>query len=277
MNHQYIPQAAQGQESRTCLINDNILRRDPQADNLAASKSLPPSRDVSPLGLPTVDSTRPLIPRKPLASNQCSARLPSQNPAVEIGHRRAHVIRNWWMEIAACFLIFAALTAIVPTMYPHQGKPLPQWPYLISVNSLISIYVVVPKCTILLVTIEGLDQLKWRWFLERRPLDDLVTYDQATRGPLGALSLLWRLRLRHPLSSAGALITLAVLTIDPFTQQIIHYYDCSPPLVGLQASIPRTNVILQRPRSTTLSPSEDTMKLRNSLNAGILSRDKPVS
>lgn len=240
MKHQYILQAAPGQETRACLINDNTWRRDPQVDKLAASKSLPPSRDVSPLCHPTVDSARLLIPRKPLASNQCSARLPSQSPAVEISHRRAHVIRNWWMEIAACLLFFTALTAIVATLYPHQGKPLPQWPYQISVNSLISIYVVVLKGTILLVTAEGLGQLKWRWLLERRPLDDLVTYDQATRGALGALSHLWRLRLRHPLSSAGALITLAVLTIDPFTQQIIHCYDCSLPLVGLQASIPRT-------------------------------------
>ena len=245
MNHQYIPQAAQGQESRTCLINDNILRRDPQADNLAASKSLPPSRNVSPLGHPTVDFTRLLIPHKPLASNLCSARLLSQNPAVEIGHRRAHVIRNWWMEIAACFLFFAALTAIVATMYTHQGKPLPQWPYQISVNSLISIYVVVFKGTILLMTAEGLGQFKWRWFLERRPLDDLVTYDQATRGPLGALSLLWRLRLRHPLSSAGALITRCsdnrsiytinnlLLRLQPTSRWVASSNssnECSPPM-----------------------------------------------
>jgi len=55
-------------------------------------------------------------------------------------------------------------------------------------------------------------------------LEDLSKYDQATRGPLGALILLWRLRQRHPLSSAGALITLLILVVDPFTQQIIHYH-----------------------------------------------------
>jgi len=48
------------------------------------------------------------------------------------------------------------LIAIIITLRPHQDKPLPQWPYNISVNSLISIYVVILKGAVLLVTAEGL-------------------------------------------------------------------------------------------------------------------------
>lgn len=171
--------------------------------------------------------------------------------------RRAHVVKNWWMEISACVLSQVALIAIIVTLQPLKGQPLPQWPYQISVNTLISIYVLVLKATILFVTAEGLGQLKWRWLQRDRPLDDLVKYDQATRGPLGALNLLWKLRLRHFLSSAGAAVALVVLTVDPFTQQIIHYYDCSVPIVGLQASVPRTNVHFQRNMTEDNSTNDD--------------------
>src|SRR5277367_1653535 len=105
------------------------------------------------------------------------------------------------MEIGACVLIIAALFAIIATLYPHQNKPLPQWPYSISVNTLRSVYVVVLKTSVALVAAEGLGQLKWTWFRRERPLEDLVKYDEASRGPLGALKLLWRLRAHQPLSS----------------------------------------------------------------------------
>lgn len=78
----------------------------------------------------------------------------------EIRARRAHILKDWWLESGACFLLLGALVAVIATLYPHQGKPLPQWPYRISVNTLISIYLVVLKGSVLLVTAEGLGQLQ---------------------------------------------------------------------------------------------------------------------
>ena len=60
------------------------------------------------------------------------------------------------MEIGACLLFMIAFVAIIATLYPHQGKPLPEWPFQISINALVSIYVVVLKTTIIFVTAEGL-------------------------------------------------------------------------------------------------------------------------
>ena len=159
---------------------------------------------------------------------------------------KSHIFKNWWLEIGACFLFLVSIGAVIATLHPHQGKPLPKWPYHLSVNTVISIYVVILKSTILLVATEGLGQLKWKWLKRSRPLQDLVQYDDATRGPLGAFGLLWRLRLRHLLSSTGALIILLVLVIDPFTQQVIRYYDCGVLVGGVNGTIPRTNVYLQR-------------------------------
>jgi len=66
--------------------------------------------------------------------------------------RRAHILKNWWLESGACFLLLGALVAVIATLYPHRGKPLPQWPCRIPVNTLVSIYLVVLKGTVLLVT-----------------------------------------------------------------------------------------------------------------------------
>ena len=39
----------------------------------------------------------------------------------------------------------------------------------------------------------------------------------------------------------GACITIVALAIDPFTQQIVQYYDCLQPIDGAIACVPRTN------------------------------------
>lgn len=71
------------------------------------------------------------------------------------------IFQVWWVEAAACFLSMVALSSFGATLYPHQYKPLPQWLYNISVNSLISIYVIVLKAMILFVITECMSQLKW--------------------------------------------------------------------------------------------------------------------
>lgn len=103
------------------------------------------------------------LPTGALSSFSLPKRNPNEashqatNAALRI-RRRAHYLKNWWLGIGACFLFISAMIAIVVTLLPHQGKPSPQWPYHISVNSLISIYVVILKATVLLVTAEGLGE-----------------------------------------------------------------------------------------------------------------------
>lgn len=58
------------------------------------------------------------------------------------------------LQPSSCILFVGALVAIVVTIYPYEGRPLPQWPYRLSNNSLISVYVVVLKAAMLLVATE---------------------------------------------------------------------------------------------------------------------------
>ena len=278
MAHQYVEMGAEPDlRSNFSLLDEPHLFIGVEEDSLLAPNAVPSTGcDRSRENHAPVDFAHFSIPRKPVGSDSVG----KENhvvQTVERSIRQRHTFKNWWMEIGACVLSLVALVAVIGTLQPHQGKPLPQWPYHISVNALISIYVLVLKAAILLVTAEGLGQLKWRRLQRDRLLDEFVKYDQATRGPLGAFRLLWQLRLRHTLSSAGALIAIVVLAIDPFVQQIIHYSDCSVPMAGLQATVPRTNVYL--PQMTNGGNITDgvTPGLRAAINAGMTTANGIVS
>ncbi|KAL7626788.1 hypothetical protein AAE478_003562 [Parahypoxylon ruwenzoriense] len=152
-----------------------------------------------------------------------------------------NLVNIWWLEAAACLLILAMLGALVGTIYPYQDKPLPQWPYMLSINTIVAFYSEVMKAAMVLILGECLSQLKWSWFRKPRPLDHMERYDNASRGPWGAFELLWTLRLSAILPSIGAVITILALLLVPFAQQTVHFYSCTVPDTTRNASIPKTN------------------------------------
>ncbi|KAI4160603.1 MAG: hypothetical protein LQ342_005624 [Letrouitia transgressa] len=188
-----------------------------------------------------------------------------------------NILGIWWVEAAACTLSMVALFAFVATPYPHQNRPLPQWPYNISVNSLISIYVIILKAMVLFVITEGMSQLKWRRLSHNRPLTDLARYDEASRGPLGSLRLLSKLRLQHPLSSIGAFVTVFAVVTCPTTQQIIRYYDCNVFVRNSTASIPRTNCYFDQGWHIVAGLKTIEPPLQAAVSAGIFSPGQSVT
>jgi len=63
--------------------------------------------------------------------------------------------QTWWFELLACFLALVSLFAIVGTTYAFQDLPLPRWPYNLSINTLVSVYIVALKTSILVVVSQG--------------------------------------------------------------------------------------------------------------------------
>lgn len=151
---------------------------------------------------------------------------------------------HWKWELAACLFSFAAPISMFITVYYHDGQPLPQWPYGISINPLLSVYTLVLKAAIGVILTSCIGQLQWTWFSETRPLTDMLYFDDATRGAYGALNLVWRQRLRQPLTVVGCVIMVLALSVDPFVQQLIQPMDCSVEVPGDDAAVatlPRTN------------------------------------
>lgn len=104
-----------------------------------------------------------------------------------------------------------------------ENRPLPDWPYYITLNALIALLAAVALATMSVSLQNGISQLKWIRFKESRaPLADMETFDEASRGTWGALKLLATARGGF-LGSFGAIIAIVSLALGPFAQQIITY------------------------------------------------------
>lgn len=181
------------------------------------------------------------------------------------------LLKYWWKEFVACFLIVAAVAATIGTLYPYQGKPLPQWPYAIKVNALLSAYMVVLKAAATFLLAEGIAQQKWRWFDQSpQPLYDYAIHDDATRGPFGAVLLLCRVPIRHLWHWLGCLMILLALFVDPFTQQVLHYSECNVLDQNGVASIPRSNVFYGNGTHIGAGQNSITSEEQAALEAGIV-------
>ncbi|KAI0145775.1 hypothetical protein F4776DRAFT_374757 [Hypoxylon sp. NC0597] len=147
----------------------------------------------------------------------------------------------WWLEGISFLLVVVMVGALVGTVQPYQGQPLPRWPYSLSINTIVAFYTEVMRAAMILVLGQCLSQLKWSWFTQPRPLHHMEHYDNASRGPWGSVGLLWAIRLKAILPSLGAIMMILSLLLVPFTQQIVQFYPCTFPDTTLNASIPKTN------------------------------------
>jgi hypothetical protein len=123
--------------------------------------------------------------------------------------RLMHVLRVWWAELLCCILVIGSLAGLIITLRVHERRSIPEWPYGLTINSVISLFTLVLKSSALVVACEGISQLKWSWFGKTRPLKDIAAYDDASRGLWGAARLIWTLKHRHLPSSLGHLLFLS--------------------------------------------------------------------
>ena len=107
-----------------------------------------------------------------------------------------HATDFWLWELCATVTSLLSLVAIVLILRLHEGRPLPAWPLSITINSLISIFSTIMRWTLLVPIAAGIGQAKWHWFQQYHTLGDVEVYDQASRGPMGALKMLWCIRWR---------------------------------------------------------------------------------
>ena len=82
-----------------------------------------------------------------------------------------------------------------------------------------------------------LGQLKWQHFESRpRRLIEFEIFENASRGPWGALDLLYHMHWRAIAGSTGAIITVLAVAMDPFAQQVIQF-DSRPVTAHNETSV----------------------------------------
>lgn len=102
---------------------------------------------------------------------------------------------TWTFEIVSLVFAIAAVASIIAILESYDNKPLPSWPYKITLNALIAVLTTFADAAMAVPLSSGLGQLKWERFKTGyAPLTDMEVLDEASRGALGALHLLRKQR-----------------------------------------------------------------------------------
>jgi len=134
---------------------------------------------------------------------------------------RSFISFGWWGELVSLSLSVLFALTIVHMLRTIDNKPLSSWKYM-EPNSLAAVFSTLLKILLLYPVTEGLGQLKWVHFEKPRRLNLIQALDDASRGPWGAVTLLWKAKGTALLASFGALVTIAILAFDPSTQRSIR-------------------------------------------------------
>lgn len=132
---------------------------------------------------------------------------------------------TWFWEIAALLFSAVCLIAIGAILRVYNGHDVPHFYKGLTLNTIISILATTSKSALLFAASAAIGQLKWDWFQgSTRNLHDIVMFDDASRGPLGAFTMLASPRIAFKsIATIGAIATILLLGFDPFVQQLLTY------------------------------------------------------
>ena len=88
-------------------------------------------------------------------------------------------------------LTIGLFVALVVVLVHYNNKRLPDWPLGLTLNTAVAALATAARSVIIIPVTEGISQLKWNWFVKKeRPVRDLLTFDQASRGPWGSFRMM---------------------------------------------------------------------------------------
>lgn len=110
----------------------------------------------------------------------------------QIKHAFLSVLGSWTWELVSCLIALGAIAGIFVSLRNYDSRPLRDWPYSITPNTLVSVLVTIGKAAVAIPLAEGVSQLKWSWYKEKdRALKDVARFDEASRGVFGAAKLIF--------------------------------------------------------------------------------------
>lgn len=148
---------------------------------------------------------------------------PSLHSIPNVTNKKRLLRFDWWWEVGALVLATISIIAIIAILIHVNGKSILDWNFSIQPASIVAIFSAIAKSSLLVPLASCLSQLKWSYFEKPRTLSHIQDFEDASRGPWGAMMLLWKVKGTALLASVGALATLFMLAFEPFTQQVIHF------------------------------------------------------
>lgn len=139
------------EEAAQAPLGTNGIDRDGSEDGLGSRGGTPPDERLMPYSNPP--------------SNQGS-----RHPSTKWWDAVTTLFNDWWLlELLAILLSFAAMAAIISLLLQYRDRPLREWPYRITINTMVSILNSLAKGALLLVTAQVVSQCKWVWFHQSKP------------------------------------------------------------------------------------------------------------
>lgn len=106
--------------------------------------------------------------------------------------------KGWTAETCSCIFALLSLIGLIIMLMAHQDRPLPDWPQIVSINSIVSLFSMMIRAGVSMVLAEGISQSKWQWFRKARKLEDMARFDSASRGAWGSVLFIFGLRIKKP-------------------------------------------------------------------------------
>lgn len=184
------------------------------------------------------EQSRPPRPPSPLPTHEIEVLEVSTR-----GESWKQVLKDWWAEIFCLVFATASLCIVAIGLILLNDKPLASWHFPVSLNAVVSVLIVATKAALIYVTACCIGQLKWHHFqhsLHARSLYDLQTFDEASKGPLGAAKLVLRVRHISLVAWFGGAIVVAAVFMEVFGQQLLGFEDRSVVVEGGTAGFPVT-------------------------------------
>lgn len=132
----------------------------------------------------------------------------------------------WLFEFGASLVSIFIFGAILIVLKKHDHKMYVDGlkddpnkrPGIFPVLAILS---AIMRAVMLLPVATAIGQLKWGWFRSERRLVDIEKFDEASRGMLGSLKLIWTLRFRN-IAVIGAALTILALPLDAVIQSSVR-------------------------------------------------------
>lgn len=203
-----------------------------------------------------------LLKRESFPNAKSRSNLAEGNWATSV--RQRLLCDTWFYELVAISISVTCLIAIGVVLSQFDQQSAPQFKYGLTLNAIVSILATGCKAGLIFSVASCISQLKWYWVQQNhRPLRDLQTFDDASRGFSGSIILLATFWARS-LASIGAIITVLAVAFDPFVQQLLAYPVRTVPRASQAARIKQAAIF-------EVSGDYDTIEnsFTSAINAGI--------
>lgn len=159
--------------------------------------------DVEPTQLSGLHGIRTVLARRWQSVRTCLSNvlLASQTRWRRSRQHLSSLCRDWWLiELISWCLAAFCMVCIATLLAAFNGRPLPdQFPLGLKLNAYVSVLAAVSKLAMAVCLEEALATQKYLWFTTRSPQHSLLDFERfeiAARRPIGAVKLIWHMKLK---------------------------------------------------------------------------------